>query len=75
VYPDVSFAPPNFVLGTEAPVRQWVLPVSLRCRLAYDPKLCIAVQGVFLRSVFGALQRRAREKLGVVVGQSGSSRS
>jgi hypothetical protein len=58
----------------EAPVRQWVLslPIPLRYRLAYDHKLCSAVLGVFLRTVFGALQRRAREELGVVGGLSGS---
>ena len=37
--------------GSGLRVRQWLLPVSLGCRLAYDPKLCIAVLGVFLRSV------------------------
>jgi len=58
----------------EAPVRQWVLslPIPLRYRLAYDHKLCSAVLGVFLRTVFGALQRRAREELGVVGGRCGS---
>jgi hypothetical protein len=43
-----------------------------RYRLAYGHKLCSAVLGVFLRSVFGALQRRAREELGVAGGRSGS---
>ncbi len=37
--------------GSGLRVRQWLLPVSLGCRLAYNPKLCIAVLGVFLRSV------------------------
>jgi hypothetical protein len=58
----------------QAPVRQWVLslPIPLRYRVAYDHKLCSAVLAVFLRAVFGALQRRAKEELGVVGGRSGS---
>ncbi len=58
----------------EAPVRQWVLslPIPLRYRLAYDHTLCSAVLAVFLRAVFGALQRRAGEELGVVGGRGGS---
>jgi hypothetical protein len=58
----------------EAPVRQWVLslPISLRYRVAYDHALCSAVLAVFLRAVFGALQRRAQSELGIVGGRSGS---
>ena len=58
----------------EAPLRQWVLslPIPLRYHLAYDHELCSAVLGVFLRAVFGALQRRAAEELGVAGGRSGS---
>ncbi len=58
----------------EAPVRQWVLslPISLRYRVAYDHALCSAVLAVFLRAVFGALQRRAKSELDIVGGRSGS---
>jgi hypothetical protein len=45
------------------PVRQWVLslPYALRYRLAYDTSLMTAVLGVFTRTVFAFLLRRARE--------------
>jgi len=57
----------------EAPVRQWVLsPIPLRYRLAYDHELCSTVLAVFLRAVFGALRRRAKNELGVVEGRGGS---
>ncbi len=48
----------------EGPVRQWVLsrPLGLRCRLAYDAPLTSAVPGVFMRTVFAALRRRARKR-------------
>jgi hypothetical protein len=50
----------------EAPVRQWVLslPHALRYRLAYDAALSSAVLGLFIRTVFAALRRRARERFG-----------
>ncbi len=46
------------------PVRQWVLslPFGLRYRLAYDRELTTAVLGVFVRTVFASLRRRARER-------------
>ena len=55
----------------EVPVRQWVLslPHSLRYRLAYDHRLCTDVLGLFIRTVFGALRRRAR----VACGEAGRS--
>ena len=48
----------------EVPVRQWVLslPFALRYRLAYDAALTTAVLGVFVRTVFASLRRRARKK-------------
>ncbi len=56
------------------PVRQWVLslPISLRYRLAYDSKLAAAVLQLFVRCVFAALRRRAREKWGVGGAQCGA---
>jgi len=48
------------------------LPIPLRYRIAYDRELCSEVLGVFLRTVFGSLRRRAKEELGVTDGQSGS---
>ena len=47
----------------DVPVRQWVLsfPFQIRYLLAYDPKLCCAVRRIFVRSVLGFLERRARE--------------
>ena len=45
------------------PARQWVLslPHALRYLLAYDPKLCTEVLGIFTREVFAWLERTARE--------------
>jgi putative transposase/transposase-like zinc-binding protein len=45
------------------PVRQWVLtfPYDLRYRLAYDARLVTHVLGIFTKTVFGSLIRRARE--------------
>ncbi len=50
----------------EAPVRQWVLslPFALRYRLAYDGALTSAVLGLFVRTVFASLRRRARLRAG-----------
>ncbi len=58
----------------EVPVRQWVLslPFSLRYRLAYDAPLTSAVLGVFVRSVFASLRRRARKHWGIPRGQCGA---
>lgn len=55
-------------------IRQWVLslPIPLRYRIAYDRELCSEVLGVFLRTIFSSLRRRAKEELGVPDGQSGS---
>ena len=48
----------------EVPFRQWVLslPFALRYRLAYDAALTSAVPGVFVRTVFASLRRRARRQ-------------
>ena len=48
----------------DVPVRQWVLsfPFRIRYLLAYDPRLCCAVRRIFVRSVLGFLERRAREQ-------------
>ncbi len=58
----------------EVPVRQWVLslPFGLRYRLAYDAPLTSAVLGVFVRTVFASLRRRARSQWGVARGQCGA---
>jgi hypothetical protein len=58
----------------EVPVRQWVLslPFALRYRLAYDAALTTAVLGVFVRTVFASLRRRARKKWGVTRGRCGA---
>jgi hypothetical protein len=58
----------------EVPMRQWVLslPIPLRYRVAYDRKLCSEVLGVFLRTVFSSLRRRAKQDLGTTGAQSGS---
>jgi hypothetical protein len=58
----------------EVPIRQWVLslPIPLRYRIAYDRELCSEVLGVFLRTVFSSLRRRAKHHFGVTNGQSGS---
>ncbi len=44
------------------PIRQWVLslPFALRYRLAFDGPLTSAILGLFLRTVFSSLRRRAR---------------
>ena len=49
----------------EVPVRQYVLslPFALRTRLAFDQTLCSEVLGIFMRSVFASLRRRARKTL------------
>jgi hypothetical protein len=46
----------------QVPVRQWVLsvPHALRYRLAYDAQLVSAVLGIFSKTVFDSLIRRAR---------------
>jgi hypothetical protein len=58
----------------EVPVRQWVLslPFALRYRLAYDAALTSAVLGVFVRTVFASLRRRARQHWDVTRGQCGA---
>jgi hypothetical protein len=58
----------------EVPVRQWVLslPFGLRYRLAYDAPLTSAVLGVFVRTVFASLRRRARRQWSVARGQCGA---
>ena len=45
------------------PIRQWVLslPYALRYRLAYDAKMVSGVLGIFTKTVFASLIRRARE--------------
>ena len=45
------------------PVRQWVLslPYALRYRLAYDAGMVTDVFGIFTKTVFASLIRRARE--------------
>ncbi len=56
------------------PVRQWVLslPFKLRYRTAYDSQLLTAILNIFIRAVFGELQRRARETLGSRQSQCGA---
>ena len=46
------------------PVRQWVLslPFALRHRMAYAARLISDVLNVFIRALFGDLQRRAHEQ-------------
>jgi hypothetical protein len=58
----------------EVPTRQWALtlPIPLRYRIAYDRPLCSDVLGVFIRTVFRSLRRRAKKHLGIEHGQSGS---
>lgn len=58
----------------EVPMRQWVLslPFALRIALAYHPALCTAVLGVFVRTLLGALHRRARHELGIQDGRTGA---
>jgi hypothetical protein len=51
----------NGVFG-DLPVRQWVLtlPHRLRYALAYDPPLCRAVLGVFVRALLALRQAQDR---------------
>ncbi len=58
----------------EVPVRQWVLllPFALRYRLAYDATLASTALGVFVRTVFASLGRRARRQWSVRDGQCGA---
>jgi hypothetical protein len=61
------------VLG-DLPVRQWALtlPHRLRYALAYDPRLCRAVLGVFVRALLAFERRRARAQ--GLVGRGGGRR-
>jgi len=45
----------------EVRVRQWVLsfPYRIRFLLAFDPALCSAVRGIFVRTILGWLRERA----------------
>jgi len=54
-------------------VRQWVLsfPYPVRFLLAFDPKLCSAVRGIFVRTVLQLLRERA-ELAGMPGGSSGA---
>ena len=56
------------------PIRQWVLsfPHDLRYRLAYDASLVSDVLGIFTKTVFASLIRRAREFGAVRKAQSGA---
>jgi len=47
----------------QVPVRQWVLslPYALRYRLAYDAEMVSEVLGIFIKTVFASLIRRASE--------------
>ena len=56
------------------PVRQWVLslPFALRYRMAYDARLISDVLNVFIRALFGELQRRACEVFGLRSPQCGA---
>jgi len=58
----------------EVPTRQWVLtlPYPLRYRCAYDATLTSQVLGAFLRSLFAALRRRARDPWDRGRGQCGA---
>jgi len=58
----------------EVPVRQWVLslPFALRYRLAYDARLASEVLGLFVRTLFASLRRRARMKWGIPRAQCGA---
>ncbi len=48
------------------------VPFALRYRFAYDAPLTSAVLGVFVRSVFASLRRRARKHWGIPRGQCGA---
>jgi len=56
------------------PVRQWVLslPFPLRYRMTYDARLLTDVLTVFMRALFGQLQRRARQLLDLHSSQCGA---
>ncbi len=56
------------------PIRQWVLtlPYPLRYRCAYDATLTSQVLGAFLRALFAALRRRARDQWDEDRGQCGA---
>ncbi len=58
----------------QVPVRQWVLslPFALRYRLAYDATLASTAVGVFVRTVFASLRRRAWRQWSVRGGQCGA---
>jgi hypothetical protein len=58
----------------EVPIRQWVLslPFALRYRLAYDAPLASAVLGLFVRTVFASLRRRARSHWKIARAQCGA---
>ncbi len=58
----------------KVPIRQWVLslPFALRYRLAYDAPLTSAVLGLFVRTVFASLRRRARKQWGLTRSQCGA---
>jgi hypothetical protein len=60
------------VFPPDAPVRQWVLsvPHRLRCRLAYDHRLCRTVLGVLVRALRSAYRRQARRQ-GLSGGETG----
>jgi hypothetical protein len=57
----------------EVRVRQWVLsfPYRIRCLLAFDPALCSAVRGIFVRTILGWMRQRA-EAAGAPAGSSGA---
>ena len=56
------------------PARQWVLslPFALRYRMAYDARLISDVLNVFIRALFGELQRRAHDEFGLRSSQCGA---
>jgi hypothetical protein len=56
------------------PIRQWVLsfPHDLRYRLAYDASLVTDILGIFTKTIFASLIRRAREFGAVRKPQSGA---
>jgi len=58
----------------EVPIRQWVLmlPYPLRYRCAYDRALTSQVLRAFLRTLFAALRRRAKDQWNVPHGQCGA---
>jgi hypothetical protein len=58
----------------EVPIRQWVLsfPFALRFRMAHDSRLTREVLGLFIRTVFSSLRRRARVQWGLARSQCGA---